>query len=260
MFCGVFLFRFTKMKPYWKSKDGNHIIYHGDCLAVLPKLKTTFDALVIDPPYGIGESLAETRSGRTPRKRSANRLDPFNSVGQKDYGHSTWDDKTADEAVALSISLAKWSIVFGGNYYELPPSSCWFVWDKQNGANNFADCELAWTNLKKAVRMFRYMWHGCLRDGKDVRVHPTQKPLALMIWCLSHLPKEGETVLDSFAGSFTTGVACIRSGLKFTGIEQDEKYCEISAKRMEAELAEPQLVDLNSMRKRKKPETEKGLI
>ena len=111
----------------------------------------------------------------------------------------------------LSVrNSGKWAIVFGGNYYSMPPASCWLVWDKENGNNDFADCELAWTNIPKAVRRIRYMWNGMLRANKEQRGdHPTQKPVGVMRWAISQVPHPADTILDHFMGSGTTGVACI---------------------------------------------------
>ena len=163
-------------EPFHKVEIGACTLYRGDCRDVLPLLPRV-DAVVTDPPYGIGEAAgkAKTRtSGLASRFRDASRY-------QRDYGSSTWDDSTADAEVALAIANARWAIVFGGNYYDLPPSSCWLVWDKLNGATDFADCELAWTNLPKAVRIIRFLWNGCLRRERHIdREHPTQKPLDVM--------------------------------------------------------------------------------
>lgn len=127
----------------------------------------------------------------------------------------------------------KWCIIFGGNYYNLPPSSCWLVWDKINGKSDFADCELAWTNLPKAVRLIRFMWNGIFRDGKERRGdHPTQKPLKVMAWAIQHCP-QADLVLDPFMGSGTTGVACMNLGRKFIGIELERKYFDIACERIE---------------------------
>jgi site-specific DNA-methyltransferase (adenine-specific)/modification methylase len=136
---------------------------------------------------------------------------------------------------------SKWQIIWGGNYFQLPPSSCWLVWDKQNGANDFADCELAWTNLAKAVRRIVWQWHGMIRKGNEKRFHPTQKPVGVIGWCIRQLPNEANTILDPFCGSGTTGVACVRTNRRFIGIEIEKRYCDIAVKRIERELSQPML-------------------
>ena len=136
------------------------------------------------------------------------------------------------------LRVGKETILFGGNYYAdlLPPSSSWIVWDKMN-TGDFADCELAWTSHRRAVRKFTYMWNGFLRQMPEKRYHPTQKPLALMMWILKNYTNPNDTILDPFAGSGTTGVACVLTGRKFIGIETDKGYYKIAEKRIsEAKL------------------------
>jgi len=209
-----------------KETIGDCILYLGDCLEVMPMLGK-FDAVVTDPPYGIGEA-----SGKNKSRCSV--------AIAKDYGNKSWDDATAGDEIALAISIARRSIVFGGNYYNLPPTSCWLVWDKQNGTNDFADCELAWTNLPKAVRRLYWRWNGMIRKGDDVREHPTQKPVGVMEWCLTHIP-DAVTIIDPFMGSGTTGVACVKLGRKFTGIELDPDYFDIACRRVEEAYRQPDL-------------------
>ena len=213
------------------------VMWLGDNREVLP-LVGAVDACVTDPPYGIGESAgkAKTRtSGPASRSRDASRY-------RRDYGDLDWDDETADEAVAMAIAAAKWSIIFGGNYYDLPPTSCWLVWDKLNGESDFADCELAWTNLPKAVRRIRFLWNGCMRRERDIqREHPTQKPVDVMKWCIEHLPDPNRTILDPFAGSGTTGVAAVKLGRKFIGIEREERYFDIACRRIEEAYRQPDM-------------------
>lgn len=196
------------------------------------------DALVCDPPYGIGESAgkAKTRtSGLASRLRDASRY-------RRDYGDLDWDDQTEDDALAMAMAKARWSIVFGGNYYDLPPTSCWLVWDKLNGDTDFADCELAWTNLPKAVRRIRFLWNGCMRRERDIaREHPTQKPVDVMKWCIEHLPEPSRTILDPFMGSGTTGVAAVKLGRSFIGIEREPKYFDIACRRIEEATKQPDL-------------------
>lgn len=199
----------------------------GDMREIMPIIRT--DACVTDPPYGLGEDSRDKHLSRGKLTTPT------------DYGDGDWDATPADaEQIALIRACSDWQIVFGGNYFALPPAQCWLVWDKLNGNNDFADCELAWTNLNKAVRRIQYLWNGMIRRGeKEPRVHPTQKPIDVMAWCLSHLPASVETVCDPFMGSGTTGVACIRRGLKFIGIERDARYFDVACRRIEQARLQP---------------------
>lgn len=201
-------------------KIGKCTLYHGDCEDVLQTL-SGFDAVVTDPPYGINENHKKVRSRG-------------NIAKPKDYGVFEWDKKKISKNIFdLIFYKSKHQIIFGGNYYQLPPTSCWLVWDKLNGDNDFADCELAWTNLKKAVRKIEHLWNGMLRKGKEERFHPTQKPVEVMKWCISQLPDDVMTICDPFMGSGSTGVACAKMGREFIGIELDERYFDIACKRIE---------------------------
>ena len=179
---------------------------------------TKADLLLTDPPYGIGEAAGKNVS------RS-------NLAVAKDYGNKTWDNTTCDIGIKIARALSNQQIVFGGNYYQLPPTSCWLVWDKENGNNDFADCELAWTNLKKAVRIIRHRWNGMIRKDNEKRFHPTQKPLDVISWAMRHT--DGQTVLDPFLGSGTTLIACEQLDRKCYGMEIDPSYCDIIVKRWE---------------------------
>lgn len=211
------------------EKIGDATLYLGDCGNILPTL-SPHDAMVTDPPYGIGEA-----DGKNISRRGLARA--------RDYGHDDWDDSPiSDDLMMVAIRSAKWAIIFGGNYYSMPPSSCWLVWDKCNGANDFADCELAWTNLKKAVRLIRFPWSGFIMGGGEKRGdHPTQKPVTVMTWALNHLPLGVHTVVDPFMGSGTTGVSCARLGCSFTGIEKEQKYFDAACRRIEAEYRQPRM-------------------
>lgn len=218
-----------------EERIGDCRLILGDCLEVMPLLGKV-DAVVTDPPYGIGESAgkAATRTSGLSSGLSSG------SSYRRDYGNKDWDDNTADQAVAQAVDIAKYSIVFGGNYYDLPPTSCWLVWDKENGDTDFADCELAWTNLPKAVRRLRFLWNGCLRREREIpREHPTQKPVGVMKWCIGHLPAGVQTILDPFSGSGTTGVAAVQMGKAFIGIEQDPDYFEIMCRRIDEASKQP---------------------
>jgi DNA modification methylase len=213
------------MKPYYD--DGGVTIYHGDCKEILPTLGRV-DLLMTDPPYGIGAA----------RNQRANKKHGAAAVASRDYGASDWDDAPPPRwLIEQSIEMARYAVVWGGNHLGLPASPCWLVWDKDNGNNGYADCELAWTNLPQAVRRIKWRWAGMLQErmGKDKeeRVHPTQKPVALMTFCLNYAKAEPNwAVLDPFMGSGTTLVACRKAGIKSVGIDAEEKYCEIAAQRV----------------------------
>lgn len=198
---------------------GRATLYLGDCRDILPKLKPV-DLVCTDPPYGIGEAAGRAKS----RGKLAKAID---------YGNDDWDNQPIDPGLMDAVRNAgRWQIIFGGNYYDCPAAKCWLIWDKVNGDNDFADCELAWTNLPKAARLIRYMWNGMLREkGAQRGDHPTQKPLEVMKWCISHAP-QSDTILDPFMGSGTTGVAAIQMGKAFIGIEREERYFEAACRRI----------------------------
>ncbi len=210
------------------ERIGDATLYLGDCMDILPTLGEV-DAVVTDPPYGIGEAAGRNKSRG-------------NLAVSKDYGIDDWDDKTADDGIFLAVGLSRYQIIFGGNYYQLPPAKCWLIWDKENGDSDFADAEMAWTNLNKAVRLKRYMWNGMLRACNEKRGdHPTQKPVGVMNWAITHLPIAANLVCDPFMGSGTTGVACANMGREFIGIEREAKYFDIACERITAAYAQGRL-------------------
>jgi DNA modification methylase len=209
-----------------KVEIGDATLYLGDCMEILPTLDKV-DAVITDPPYGIGidRAMAASSGGQSGGMMAK----------KGTYFASGWDDAPMSiELAELIMSKGDDVIFWGGNYYGLPASQCWLVWDKKvNG--NFADCELAWTNMKKPVRKFEWMWNGMLRQGGEERNgHPTQKPLALMGWCIEQCLSTANIILDPFMGSGTTGVAAIQMGRKFIGIEREPKYFDIACERIEA--------------------------
>ena len=211
-----------------KVEIGNATLYLGNCLEVLPLIDKV-DAVITDPPYGINENSKKVASRR-------------NIAAPKDYGDFDWDKAPpSDELIELIRTKGKYQAFFGGNYFTLPPTSCWLVWDKLN-SGDFADCELAWTNWPKAVRRLQWRWNGMIRQGNEERYHPTQKPLEVMKWVIDLCPK-ADTILDPFMGSGTTGVAAIQLGKKFIGLECESKYFEIACKRIEQAVAQPQLFE-----------------
>ncbi len=193
--------------------------------------------MVTDPPYGIGADKAAKAAAdsriRANGKSKAGR-------GWKDYGSTSWDDERPSPAVFEAIQCAgKEQIIWGGNYFTdlLPPTMRWLIWDKGQRDFSLADCEVAWTSQNKAMRIFDYARGKALRDGKQ---HPTQKPVALMEWCLGFVP-DAETILDPFMGSGTTLVACAKMGRKGIGIELDPDYFDIAVKRVEEAYRQPDL-------------------
>lgn len=217
------------MSGHREENIGDCRLILGDSEQVLHGLPV-FDAVVSDPPYGIGEAAAKNRSRG-------------DIAVAKDYGCDEWDNKpVSEDLLHMLVEAGRWKIIFGGNYYALPATSCWLVWDKLNGENDFADCELAWTNLPKAVRRIRYLWNGMLRaNGEERGDHPTQKPVGVMSWALNQLPSGTRTIIDPFMGSGTTGVACALAGLTFTGIERETRYFDAACRRIEAAYRQPNL-------------------
>jgi DNA modification methylase len=204
---------------------GDATLYLGDCEEILPEIGFV-DAVVTDPPYGIN---ADKKQSQRANKKSINAI-----TISKDYGLSNWDSGIVkNNLIKKLINKSNKQIIFGGNYYNLPPTKCWFIWDKMNGSNTYADFEMVWTNLDKACRKIDWLWHGMLRKDNEERFHPTQKPCGLMVWCINQLPEKTNTILDPFMGSGTTGVASINLGKKFVGIEREQKYFDIACKRIE---------------------------
>jgi len=200
-------------------------VYNEDCLAFMKKLpENYFDLIITDPPYGIDIASNGKVGG--------------NNLGKaKDYGVVEWDSKIPNKEVFEEMfRVSKNIIIFGGNYMtnNLPPSSCWIVWDKDN-TGNFADCELAWTSFNTAVRKFKHRWNGMIQEQmnwKEKRFHPTQKPIALGRWILKNYAKKGDKIFDPFAGSGSFLVACKQLGFNFNGCEIQKKYCEVINERL----------------------------
>lgn len=205
-------------------------LHLGDCLEVMKSIPDkSIDAVITDPPYGM--NLA---TNYRERKRGA--------LAQcHNFLPIVGDNKPFDPNWLLKYKTV---LLFGANYYadKLPNKSGWLVWDKLNGLeskrkfgfNDNSDCELIWTNFDKASRIFRHRWMGAMKESESAesRVHPTQKPIELMINLIEYATSEGDTILDPFMGSGTTGVACVQTGRNFIGIEIDPGYFAIAEKRI----------------------------
>lgn len=204
---------------------GNAELWHGDCQEVLPLL-SKHDLLLTDPPYGIG------RDGKPPSTSSHG--------GHKGYEFMGWDaDAPPGWLFGLMHEKAENLILWGANYYpqHLRPSMGWLVWDKGQRISQ-SDCELAYSTLGKALRSMTLNRVAIAQDGA---VHPTQKPVQVMAWCLE-FAGNFTTVLDPFMGSGTTGVACAQLGKAFTGIERERKYFDIACERIARAQAQGQLI------------------
>jgi DNA modification methylase len=208
-------------KPYYETDLGK--LYHSDCLEILPHLEPV-DLVLTDPPYGVKMDKGfEGFGGFGP------------PIARRQYADN-WDCSRPDKKVFdLILSISKSALIFGGNFFAdiLPQSKHWIVWDKKNTMPTFGDCELIYTNIdRKSVKKYTCEYNGLLgKEGE--RVHPTQKPIKLFISLIEDY--QGNVVLDPFLGSGTTAVACERLKRRWIGIEIEEKYCEIAAKRIEAE-------------------------
>jgi DNA modification methylase len=212
---------------------GNATLYLGAVADILPTLQA--DLVIADPPYGIGESSLRNKTRGKPfgsRRDSKNTRGTY--VAPREYGAYAWDEAPAtDEELDAAIGAGTGCIIWGANHFGMPASAKWLVWDKLN-SGDFADCELAWSNLPGAVRMFRHMWNGMLRDSErdTPRVHPTQKPIALMAWCIQQAGAP-LTVGEPWMGSAPAGCAAMRLGLQWWGIERDPRNFDIACRRIE---------------------------
>jgi site-specific DNA-methyltransferase (adenine-specific) len=195
---------------------GNATLYLGDCMDILPTLPKV-DAVITDPPYGIGDKWDKVG---------------FESCGGRLWtGGEGWDSKAPEKSLIDAIvQLGEISILWGGNYFDLPPSRGYLIWDKMQSGFTLADSEYAWVSKPITPKTFRYARAQLASEGK---IHPTQKPLGLMKWCIEQCKNNPKTVLDPFMGSGTTGVAAVQMGRKFIGIEREPKYFDIACKRIE---------------------------
>ena len=213
---------------------GAATLYLGDCREILPTLGPV-DAVVTDPPYGINFVHGAGGDGIGGGKY----VSKFNGVAIEG------DNRPFDPAPLLDIAPV--TVLFGANHFShlLPAASKWLIWDKRCALtrNDFADCELAWTNKGGVARLINHYWNGMMRDSeKNIpRVHPTQKPIAVMAWALQETTEPTNTILDPYMGSGTTGVACVNLGRHFIGIEIDPKYFDTACRRIEAATRQPDL-------------------
>ena len=207
-----------------------------DCMEYMKGLKdNAFELAIVDPPYGIGES-----------KNNESR----NRVASNNYKSKDWDDNPPDCGYFDQLRrVSKNQIIWGANHFidSFPfmcNSPCWIAWDKENGASDFADIELAYSSFKSAARLFRYRWAGMLQGdmkNKEHRIHPTQKPVKLYEWLLSNYAKEGDRILDTHLGSGSSAIAAHYGGFDFVGCELDEDYYKAASERFNNETKQESL-------------------
>jgi site-specific DNA-methyltransferase (adenine-specific) len=202
-------------------------LHLGDCLEAMRAMPdNAYELAIVDPPYGIGED------GGTNHTRGK-------IAKSKTYKAKGWDKEPPSKEYFSELKrVSKNQIIWGANHFinRVPyGSSCWVVWNKDNGATDFADCELAYTSFKTAVRMFTWKWQGMLQQdmkNKEVRIHPTQKPVKLYEWLLDNYAKEGDRILDTHLGSGSIALACHNRGYSLDAYEIDEEYYNAAKERL----------------------------
>ena len=202
-------------------------VFNMDCMEGMAQYPDKyFELAIVDPPYGIGEN------GSTNSTRS-------NKAKAKDYKAFSGNDLQSPDIEYFNqlTRVSKNQIIWGANHFisKIPyDSSCWIVWDKENGGTDFADCELAYTSFKTSVRKFKFKWSGMLQGdmkNKEARIHPTQKPVKLYKWLLTNYAKTGDKILDTHLGSGSSRIAAFDLGFDFTGYELDKDYFDAQDKR-----------------------------
>lgn len=230
----------TLPAPYYEDARAGITIYCGDCREILPLLGR-FDLLLTDPPYGVEAPTANRSKGRSKPVDGALR-----AVRAVDHLPVFGDDEPFDPGHLFPVAASR--ILWGANNYasRLPDSAMWLCWDRES-SGDITDCELAWVggHRFKTVRIFRHQWSGLIRKSERCErvLHPTQKPVALMRWCLGFFP-DARTVVDPYMGSGPVARACKDAGKRYVGIELVERYCEVAVNRLRQEVlfgaADPQ--------------------
>ncbi len=199
------------------------MIYNQDCMEAMKEMSDNqFDLAIVDPPYGIDLANMNMGVGNTPNATK---------IKNRKWKPKDWDKKTpTKEYFAELFRVSKNQIIWGGNYFNLPPCKKFIIWDKKIPKGlSFSDCEYAWTSFKGANKMFRYSAYR----NKSEKFHPTQKPPSLYDYCLINFAKEGDTILDTHLGSGSIAIACHNLGFELTGYEIDKEYFEAAKKRIE---------------------------
>jgi site-specific DNA-methyltransferase (adenine-specific) len=220
-------------------------VTNEDCIEGMARYPDKyFDLAIVDPPYGIGEANGKNNSRN--KGFGKGNLKSKKITYSKDYGVKDWDNKKPELKYFMELKrISKNQIIWGANHFieNIPNanSSCWIVWDKDNGKSDFADCELAYCSFKTAVRKIKITWNGLLQQdmkNKEKRIHPTQKPVALYKWLLQNYAKQGDKILDTHLGSGSSRIAAYEMGFDFTAFELDKEYFEAQEKRYKAHIAQ----------------------
>ena len=216
--------------------------YNMDCMLGMAQFPDKFFELaIVDPIYG-----DVTQGGYMSNPHTCDKL-----AKAVDYHLSIWSNEKTPKSYFDELKrVSRNQIIWGGNYFQTSigsDSQGWVVWDKENGDNNFADCELAWTSFNRATRMFRFRWAGMLQGNmknKETRIHPTQKPIALYKWLLSNYAKPGDKILDTHVGSASSLIACHQMGSEYWGFELDADYYKAATERLNKVKAQVSMTEL----------------
>lgn len=219
-------------------------IIHGDSLEAMKAMPDkAYELAICDPPYGIGEDGGKNNSRGSAagaNKWKCSRNTTGVGIASTYFVPKKWDKEPPPQNYFNELlRVSENQIIFGANHFisKNPiDSSCWIIWDKVNGTTDFADCEIAWTSFKTAIRKFTYMWNGMLQGNmknKEKRIHPTQKPVALYQWLLKNYAKPGDKILDTHGGSCSLAIACDIMGFDADIWEIDEDYYRAAVERFE---------------------------
>lgn len=217
-------------------------LFNGDCMYWMKHVPDDYyDLAIVDPPYGIKEDGLKNHS----RSKLAQ---------TRKYTPKEWDRESPDNIFFNElIRVSKNQIIFGANHFisKIPyDSSCWIVWDKDNGNSDFADCELAWTSFKTSVRRFKFKWQGMLQEdmkNKQERIHPTEKPIKLYEWILQKYAKQGDKIFDSHFGSLSIGIACHNLGFELDACELDSEYYQKALERLKKHQTQASIFSANEI-------------
>lgn len=208
--------------------------YNEDCIELMKRYPDNyFNLSIVDPPYGIDEDGSKNYS------RSKISI-------SKDYKPYSSGDKEppTQKYFEQLLRVSKNQIIWGANHFisRIPfDSSCWIVWDKDNGETDFADCELAWSSFETSVRKFKWRWQGMLQEdmkNKQIRIHPNEKPVALYKWLLKNYAKQGDKILDTHGGSMSSAIACYDMGFDLVITELDKEYFDKAKKRFDDHVSQ----------------------